>query len=238
MIERPAKPRGRRRLDGGPALRAGAKAGPADVKTRARLLEAALELFSERGFDHVTVRQIASAAGANLAAVSYHFGDKLGLYEAVVRDAIEDMRKVSDLSMDAGAGSTPQQQLRHYVRVYLPRIAKPKGRAARIQKLVRHEMSRSTPLGPKIAEAVITPRVHFMTALMSELLGCEADDPRVRLCVTSLQAQCLFYMHDPMRAKFFPDWPPRSDAELTAAAEHVAAFSLAGIAAIKRGASR
>jgi AcrR family transcriptional regulator len=234
VIKRPAKGRARKRFHAAPTLRGGAKTGPVDVKTRARLLEAALELFSERGFDDVTVRQISSAAGANLAAVSYHFGDKLGLYEAVVRDAIEDMRKVSDLSMDAGARSTAQEKLRHYVRVYLPRIAKPKGRAARIQKLVRHEMSRSTPLGPQIAEAVITPRVQFMTALMSELLGCGEDDPRVRLCVTSLQAQCLFYMHDPMRAKFFPDWPPRSDAELNAAAEHVAAFSLAGIAAIKR----
>jgi len=213
-----------------------AKPAPIDanVKTRARLLEAALELFSERGFDDVTVRQISNAADANLAAVSYHFGDKLGLYEAVVRDAIQDMRKVSDLSMDTGPASSPQERLRHYVRVYLPRIAKPKGRAARIQKLVKHEMSRLTPLGPQIADEVIMPRVRYMTALMAELLGCDEDDRRVGRCVVSLQAQCMFYMRDPMRAKVFPDWPPQSDAELRAAADHVAAFSLAGIAAIKR----
>lgn len=229
MTKRPVKPR----TPPPKARAAKAKPAPADVKTRARLLEAALELFSERGFDDVTVRQISNAAGANLAAVSYHFGDKLGLYEAVVRDAIEDMRKMSDLSMDAGPGSSPEERLRHYVRVYLPHIAKPKGRATRIQKLVRHEMSRLTPLGPQIADEVIMPRVRYLAALMAELLGCGEEDPRVGRCVVSLQAQCMFYMRDPMRARIFPDWPPQSDVELRAAADHVAAFSLAGIAAIK-----
>ncbi|CAN7548045.1 TetR/AcrR family transcriptional regulator [Acidovorax sp. LjRoot117] len=50
--------------------------------TRARLLRAALQLFSEKGFAQTSVRAIAEAAGTNVAAIGYHFGDKAQLYTA------------------------------------------------------------------------------------------------------------------------------------------------------------
>ena len=50
-----------------------------DAATRARLLAAAGRLFADRGFKKVTVREICRAARANVAAINYHFGDKLGL---------------------------------------------------------------------------------------------------------------------------------------------------------------
>ncbi len=209
-----------------------------DQKTRQRLLETALRLFAEHGFSKVTVRQISQAADANLAAINYHFGDKLGLYTEVVRSAVDDMRRVSDLSMDAGSARpprSPEDRLRRYVATYLPRLAKPQGRAASIQKLIRHEMTRLTPLGPWIAEQAIMPRIRYLTTLMAELLACPESDARVGRCVVSLQAQCLFYMRDPMRASIFPDWPPEDDAELKAAAEHIAQLTLAGVAAIRKG---
>jgi|NGEPerStandDraft_6_1074524.scaffolds.fasta_scaffold06851_5 hypothetical protein len=50
---------------------------------RERLLLAGLRLFAEQGFAKTSIRQIALAAGANVAAVSYYFGNKAGLYRAV-----------------------------------------------------------------------------------------------------------------------------------------------------------
>lgn len=50
--------------------------------TRVRLLRAALQLFSEKGFAQTSVRAIAEAAGTNVAAIAYHFGDKARLYTA------------------------------------------------------------------------------------------------------------------------------------------------------------
>jgi AcrR family transcriptional regulator len=52
--------------------------------TRERLLEVAEGLFAESGFDQVSVRDITQAAGANVAAVNYHFGSRNGLVDAVV----------------------------------------------------------------------------------------------------------------------------------------------------------
>jgi AcrR family transcriptional regulator len=54
--------------------------------TRAQLIDTALGLFAVHGYDGVTTRMLTTRAGANLAAVNYHFGGKKGLYHAVVAD--------------------------------------------------------------------------------------------------------------------------------------------------------
>ena len=56
----------------------------AGVQTRAILLSEAERLFAERGIEHVAVRDITEAAGANVAAVNYHFTSKQGLIEVLV----------------------------------------------------------------------------------------------------------------------------------------------------------
>lgn len=56
--------------------------------TRARILDAALDLFGERGLTGTTVRDIAARAKVNVAAISYHFGGKEALYRAVAETVI------------------------------------------------------------------------------------------------------------------------------------------------------
>jgi AcrR family transcriptional regulator len=53
------------------------------VDARERLLNIALRLFAEKGFAKTSTREIAQGAGANIASISYYFGDKAGLYRAV-----------------------------------------------------------------------------------------------------------------------------------------------------------
>jgi AcrR family transcriptional regulator len=66
------------------------------AETPDRLLDAAELLFAERGIDAVSVRAVNAAAGANVAAVHYHFGSKESLVEAVLRrrmDALAQRRR-------------------------------------------------------------------------------------------------------------------------------------------------
>jgi TetR/AcrR family transcriptional regulator len=60
-----------------------------DAAVREALLETARKLFLARGFASVTIRQIATAAGSSPATIHYHFGDKLGLYRAMLDAVIE-----------------------------------------------------------------------------------------------------------------------------------------------------
>ena len=77
--------------------------GRNDRETRDRLLKASEQLFAARGFRDVTVRDICRAARANVAAVNYHFGDKLGLYREVLQVAIDAMRETNEAGRRAAA---------------------------------------------------------------------------------------------------------------------------------------
>jgi AcrR family transcriptional regulator len=67
---------------------------PAPDTTRARLIEAAIRLFAERGVDGVSLRAAAEAAGArNTAAVHYHFKDREGLLQACLAHIVAALRR-------------------------------------------------------------------------------------------------------------------------------------------------
>lgn len=64
------------------------------VSNQKKLLDAALREFSERGFAGARVESIARAAGLNVRLVYHYFGDKLGLYDAVLADVMNELRKI------------------------------------------------------------------------------------------------------------------------------------------------
>lgn len=63
----------------------------AGQRTRTRLLAAARKLVAERGREGVTLRAITEIAGANVAAVSYHFGSTEELLRATVEDSLASL---------------------------------------------------------------------------------------------------------------------------------------------------
>ena len=128
------------------------KTNPASADTRQRLIDAAATLFADRGFQNVTVREICKASNANVAAVNYHFGDKAGLYRAVVTYAIEVMRETNELSQRAGDGLSPEEQIRGFVRVFVGRLTGD-GPNAWIHRLMAREMEHPTEALDQVHDA-------------------------------------------------------------------------------------
>lgn len=80
-----------------------------EVDTRSRILDAAERLFTEHGFEATTLRMITADAGANLAAVNYHFGSKEALIAEVFRRRLtwlNEQRLAALDALEAGAGGT------------------------------------------------------------------------------------------------------------------------------------
>src|SRR5258708_19580694 len=107
-----------------------------DRETRERVLRSAAQLFADRGFKKVTIREICRTARANVAAVNYHFGDKFGLYREVMRSAIDRLRATSEAPRQAGPGQSPEEQLRPHITI-LPNPLPPPGNQT-VPPLVTH----------------------------------------------------------------------------------------------------
>jgi AcrR family transcriptional regulator len=201
-----------------------------ELETKARLAETAAALFAERGFNDVTVREICAAARANVAAVNYHYGGKLGLYTQVVRQAIDAMRRT-----DGGVEpkSRPaEQRLRAYVRAFVQRVTR-NDRDSWIHRLMDQELAHPTSALDVIVEQAIRPRLESLGGIVADLLECSPGDERVTRCVASVHAQCLLCVRTAATARLYSklNLTPALGREM---ADHIADFSLAGVRALKR----
>jgi AcrR family transcriptional regulator len=82
--------------------------------TAESLLHAGQELFAEHGYDGASIRAITSRAGANLGAVTYHFGSKEALYHAVIESKIRPVRE--RLLAAAGGGGPALDRIESFLR--------------------------------------------------------------------------------------------------------------------------
>lgn len=200
-----------------------------DLETRERVLEAAEALFVEHGYNHVTVRAICRAAGANVAAVNYYFRDKLGLYQEVLMKAIGCMHEVVKSAHEGKAGSSAEERFRHYVRTFMGHVLSD-GIQCRAGKLMAREMADPSPAFDLIIDKAIRPNSARVAALVSELTGLPPADPRVGICVGCIQTQIGGFT-GPVAERMVPGG--RFTGEIIDfVADQVVEFSLAGMRAI------
>lgn len=208
------------------------RAGSGDRETRERLLREAERLFAERGFNDVTVRELCTAARANVAAVNYHFGDKLGLYREVLQTAIAGMQAVTAAARDAGAGLAPADRLRAYISLFLHRLHM--AGSETVQGLLQREIQNPTPAFDDLVEHGLRPRLDYLAQVIGEMTGTNPADRRVMLCVMSVMSQSVMYArHNAIAERLgYPAAP--TPAEVEAIAQHIADFSIGGILAVGR----
>jgi AcrR family transcriptional regulator len=203
--------------------------------TRSRLLKAASEIFADVGYDATTTREICVKAGANAAAINYHFGDKLGLYVAVLQDIIgpDDVR----VQEEAMPQTKPELALRQFIEAMIENLFST-GSADQNSLIMVHELSSPTPALAQVVERIIRPRAKLLSELVFRYTGHPPASLETRLAVHSVIGQVVHYMHARTVIKMM--WPTWSfDAAMRKRiVAHITEFSLAGLRHMKRGASR
>jgi len=88
------------------------------VHTRQRILDEAERLFAQSGFHGTSMREVNAAAGSNVAAVHYHFNDKLQLFEAVIARRLDPIADActENLKRCRAAGLSPPAEVEAMVR--------------------------------------------------------------------------------------------------------------------------
>ncbi|MCP4682050.1 MAG: CerR family C-terminal domain-containing protein [Desulfobacterales bacterium] len=164
--------------------------------TRERLLTHAEILFAEKGFHAVSIREITAAAGSNLAAVNYHFGNKENLYLAVfhermaergqrIRDRFEKTlsnRQTSNVGDIFGALSE----------AFLKGPLTDEERKIHAQ-LMHREMARPTEAFKVVFEEAMSP---FVEDIKGRLRGClpeNVDEDYLLLGILSMIAMTLYF---------------------------------------------
>lgn len=189
-------PRGRRIAGDQTSARAPAQRGQ---DTRVRMIEAGLELFGAEGFQSVSTRTLARRANVNLAAMAYHFGGKLGLYEAVTRSVVAELRAdflphIQQLRSGLDEAAGDRRRLAHVVAAFfrnlLGSILGPQRRRLHIAFVLR-EYTHPGPAFPILFEGVVEPLHRGVTQLVAELRGLPAEHPQAILCAHALIGQCF-----------------------------------------------
>ena len=200
------------------------------VEARRRLLMAALPLFAAKGFAKTSTREIARAAGVNLASIAYYFGDKAGLYHAAYNEP---------LGCDAegmGAFTRPGLSLQAALAEFLKGFTEPLKQGALAQQMLRlhfREMLEPTGLWQEHIDHFIAPTHQGLIDLLQRHLPLSEDDDLHRLAfsITGLGIQ-LFIGADIMRT--VRPTLVGSPTSIDAYCERLTDFALAMIAAEAR----
>ena len=203
-----------------------------DDPTRAKLLDAAGEVFAQHGFRDATVREICARAKANVAAVNYHFGDKVGLYLEVLRETLTAVQTDS-LQEALTHSKTAEQALRLFITAVLSRIFG-KGEQSLRTRIMVHELAQPSSALTHVVEEVIRPNYDKLRHLVGKILGRSPDDDATRLCTHSVIGQIVHYIHArPVISILWPDLKMTPE-RVEQVANHIADFSLCSLQALAK----
>jgi AcrR family transcriptional regulator len=212
-------------------------ADPRSTETRQRLIDAAGEVFSVKGFRDVTIREICRQAHVNIAAVNYHFRSKEGLYATVLEHAHALSNQKYRADFYSSQDLPPSEQLRRFVRAFLLRMFD-EGKPSWFGKLVAREMMEPTRALDDIVREYFAPLARRLQSILAALLGPAAVPEVVFLCMKSVIGQCVFYRHArPVLERLDPRQGYAKE-DIERLAEHVTAFSLGGIRHYATGVGR
>ncbi|MGK5083165.1 TetR family transcriptional regulator [Bdellovibrionota bacterium FG-1] len=171
--------------------------------TRNRLIEAATRLFSERGFDGTSVKELAEAAGVNVSLISYHFGGKENLYRTCLEQFGRARLAVAERVLQAPQ-SPEEFQLR--LKLFVEEMFGAHLEDSQLARILHRECDLEMPIAQDIFRntflKVFETLVQFMvTAQKSGILKPELD---AQIAASAIFGSLVHFMRmDRISEKFF-----------------------------------
>jgi AcrR family transcriptional regulator len=150
-----------------------------DLTARARIRDAALRLFAERGLDGTTIRDIAKAAGVSGGLVRHHFGSKDDLRKACDSYALDQMMRIKEQAVLEGQLGNPA-----FMSAAHPTVL-----------LTLRYLARSLVDGSPAAEAMFDEMVELCEAWLAQHNPGQMADPRGYSAVLVAMQSGLLMMH-------------------------------------------
>ena len=192
--------------------------------TREKLLEVAGPIFANRGYQATTIRTICKGAGANVAAINYHFGDKLGLYTEVLEQSVRAAQVLAAHNAP-DQNISPEDKLRALIRARLRSISGddlPDWHS----RLLAHELAQPTPALRHLIDKLTRPIYKRLLELIGGMIGMPPNDDNSRLCAISVVGQVLAYvLPGPLLTEIWPELKMTPE-QVERIADHIADFSL------------
>jgi AcrR family transcriptional regulator len=213
-----------------------------DQGTRAKLLEAAGQVFADKGFDRATGREICERAGINTAAVNYYFGGMEGLYAAALEEGlrggpgqfptVEALAAAVTGKADAGA------KLQAVIELLVRTLTGPASRSWVLRVAAREWVSPSPALDP-LREREMLPKARILRGIVGELMKLPEDHPAVARGCVSVLAPCIMLLICDRRTlkRVFPQFGFGPE-DTPALVRHIVQFALAGLSAVAADARR
>ncbi len=201
--------------------------------TKNRLLNAACNIFAEKGFRDATIAEICEAADANIAAVNYHFGDKESLYDAVWHHAFDLTNSAFPVNGNLPDNPTLFDVLYSHANAFLHRVFS-ESDTGLFAKLLYREMASPTLALDRIAKEVLQPQSEFLATALRNEFGAAMSEAQLQRCMHSIIGMCAFYNFSrPLRERVL-GCKTLNEEQIVATARHIAAFSLGGLKEIMK----
>ena len=167
---------------------------PPPEGTRLALIEAGLRLFGQQGFAATSVRQIALAAGANIAAIAYHFGGKDGLRLACAEEFGRRMGAAMATAPGRPASSATEARaaLQDILRAMLGFLLGDRGAGAMVPFMLR-ELAENGPGVDLVYRSFAEPTHSRLCALWALASGHDPASTHTRLTVFTLIGQIMYF---------------------------------------------
>ena len=166
--------------------------------TRLALIRAALDLFGAAGFEGASTRAIATAAGANLASIAYHFGGKDGLRLACADHVVATIRAMLGQPLAAAAAAAPlspasARALLEQVIGAIVGFLVVRPEAQSIARFVVREMFEPTEAFERIYADAFAPIHERFCLVWAAATGAPADAPATKLATLAMLGQVLYF---------------------------------------------